>query len=1114
MKDVPSFVVVKIDDEDPKMEARRNEKDYEGLRRTARLEPSFLATPSPLTFYTTFSHFTTVLSDGKPSISTRLEVITNVFTDVVLPTRTTDEVPPRKRSRDVVKAEANTVASEEAADLNHNRRPQARKLLSLSSKENEFSVPDQFVVTDEEAASANRHKPGLVARSAGNEGSSADKAKDHPVGLIQSAEARAVRNGATTVYATEVYGTFINGAYAQVVSTAVRVFSDQNQRSSSHLPSRQELTTSLGSPAPTRPTGLISSIANTVIHDSTTTAYTTNIYGTYIRGMYAHVAQTTSTVIKPQASKSVSSITKSQEYKTGLISSLVNTEIHDATTTVWKTHVYGTLINGFYAHVASTASELQTPEPRSSKRHRPTRAGYTRGPRQPQTTHQLKHQAEDEEYDLYHDDDYEQVTARSKSQASRNEDIRQASPPSGVNIRPFRRDRVSFAPPSRVANKPAFTLQLRRPHGRQRLNSRRPLKPEEEEIEAEEAVHSSAATPQLHLGRRRGSARPLAGKAPARAPFTRTRPSAVDKTYAINPSRAKSEEEYSDYEEDDDYAAERNPPFIGVAVDGSRQDEVPSGDRPEEVALFSSGLEPSLGRASSWSLAQSRSPHIAASESISDTDAVTTISMGPITEVYEQPATDIPVLPKPTKGVSAKKWKAEKKPTAALDVSPEDDKYGIGRKFISRKLQQFEETEDEGVRQAADFTRIRGRSRVRATRVQPLHLSTPEPLVDNSGAPQPGFDNAGTVHDEPVEGGVRTGVRRGRVFRRPVHRNRAILDGSSPNEFRGPHGGFIRRRPPHVVQDPVDLNPIQEPSSAFHFGDDQQAYSPGNLLETPLPALSSHLLPSPSLDNFLSSSFVGGGYSFSAPEVVATLTDPLASPPNHEITADAVTLSGLETSALPQGRVRRIKVLRPAPHGEGSLGDGSKKVRRVTVTRTFSPAGAPTRYEDYRPQVDTPFSQDDGGFNHFGPHQNVVPVVPQPQHQQPQDVLRVPAEVTQQAGLGHGIPYDHFSTGVNQQSFPGFSPNVPYQYSPPRAAAVCPSRPVFASRAGTTRPFYAAPTSAEFRPYSRATSPFASCARLQQFTSRGPSSSSTTTAGACVADSKLTPNSLQKDSAD
>ncbi|XP_065305887.1 mucin-17-like isoform X3 [Dermacentor albipictus] len=471
--------------------------------------------------------------------------------------------------------------------------------------------------------------------------------------------------------------------------------------------------------------------------------------------------------------------------------------------------------------------------------------------------------------------------------------------------------------------------------------------------------------------------------------------------------------------------------FIGVAVDGSRQDEVPGGDRSEEVALFSSGIEPSLGRASSWSLAQSRSPHSAASESISDADEVTTISMGPITEVYEQLATDIPVLPKPTKGGSAKKWKAEKKPTAAPDVSPED-KYGIGRKFVSRKLQQFEETEDEGVRPAADFTRIRGRSRVRATRVQPLHLSTPEALVDNSGAHQPGFDNAGAVQDVPAEGVARTGVRRGRVFRRPVHRNRAILDDSSPNEFRGPHGGFIRRRPPHIVQDPVDLNPPQEPSSAFHFGDDHQAYSPGNLLETPLPALSSHhILPSPSLDNFLSSSFVGGGYSFSAPEVVATLTDPLASPPNHEITADAVALSGLETSALPQGRVRRIKVLRPAPHGEGSLGDGSKKVRRVTVTRTFSPAGAPTRYEDYRPQVDTPFNQDDGGFNHFGPHQNVVPVVQQQQRQQPQDVLRVPAEVTQQAGLGHGVPYDHFETGVNQQSFPGFSPNVPYQYSPP-----------------------------------------------------------------------------------
>ncbi|EEC13048.1 conserved hypothetical protein [Ixodes scapularis] len=49
----------------------------------------------------------------------------------------------------------------------------------------------------------------------------------------------------------------------------------------------------------------------------------------------------------------------------------------------------------------------EEPKPRPTKRHRPTRAGYTRGPRQPPTTHQIKHQGEDDEFDIYHEDDYE-----------------------------------------------------------------------------------------------------------------------------------------------------------------------------------------------------------------------------------------------------------------------------------------------------------------------------------------------------------------------------------------------------------------------------------------------------------------------------------------------------------------------------------------------------------------------------------------------------------------------------------------------------------------------------------------------------------------------------------
>uniref|UniRef100_A0A147BD45 Putative mucin-2 n=1 Tax=Ixodes ricinus TaxID=34613 RepID=A0A147BD45_IXORI len=472
----------------------------------------------------------------------------------------------------------------------------------------------------------------------------------------------------------------------------------------------------------------------------------------------------------------------------------------------------------------------------------------------------------------------------------------------------------------------------------------------------------------------------------------------------------------------------RRSAFLGFPIDGSRLDALGRDERPEEVRLFSSGVESSVENSSPNSESTSTLDN-AVSKAASEADAVTTISMGPLTEVYEQPATEVPIIPKHPKGIS-KKWKKNHKAPSSVEVGT-DNKYGIGAKFVSRKLQQFPEERDEEVRPVRDFTRLRGR--VRATPVEALALPTPEALVDNSGSSSPDFEFSDGGHHNDALDGARHGVRRGRILRRPVQRNRAIIDGSSPsfNGFRGPHGGFIRRRPPHVVPDHVDLNPPQEHNGGLHLGEEPQAFSPGNLHETSVAYLSSYNLdpsPSVSLDNLISSSFVGDGHSLSSVPVGETsLSEPVTTELTHQISADAVTLSGLETSKLPKGKVRRIKVLRPAPHGEGFLGDGSKKVRRVTVTRTFSLTGEPTRYEDYRPQAESPFNQDYGSYNQFVPHQNVVPVVQQPQ----QEILRVPQQVSQQADVHQGSNYDPYAPGLNQQSYQGYSPNVPFQFSQP-----------------------------------------------------------------------------------
>ncbi|KAG0420032.1 hypothetical protein HPB47_003730 [Ixodes persulcatus] len=1348
--------------------------------------------PTPTTYYTTYTYFTTILEAGRPVVQTRYETYTDIVSGLVLPTRAvvaplqpkedfrhdqvqltqdTEQVqlpvlqnvsPARRRRRsqegsglkesDVIsggrklneeakvmpRSQVSRVQRGLSRDVDVAQARPGRKMLSHGKRSSDLVLARWIRLT-----SSNIRVPcttikclrelslewvRMPYRPTNPNPSPADKTKEYPTGLIQSVEARAIRNGATTVYATEVYGTFINGAYAQVVSTAVRVFSDspnglgQSAKSSTKDDILTKSVTPTSASQLSHATGLLSSFSNTVIHDRTTTAYTTNIYGTYIRGMYAHSSTHQTTTAPAVAANSETHI-----------SSEINTEIRNGATTLHTTNVYGTYINGFYAHVARSTSrdedgddyggnefldeededyneydeksvQPEEPKPRPTKRHRPTRAGYTRGPRQPQTTHQIKHQGEDDELDIYHEDDYEQGS-RAKSQASRADDARPHSAAAGINIRPFRRDRGAFGVPSRTASKPSFTLQLRRPQkpkkrftvlqrrhsctwdaeealrdhflekwveGQRHLQERdlRTIKPMEflrteqrqkmntlimmkrrkitrrsactleegrlnikptarlpsngrtrglggrqptrvgpthqEDNDSNEETHSNGRlrgrlnplaknrrnrnrgrapnlkssfnavgkdveeSPNLPFARLRGNRRRsvilptaystvvdddgntktfLSSKTdsnglfrtvtevliittdlqqfrilpikvgfstrtdtitettvltqlttvfstitpdvipttPATAPpaypvpfypqipnqdfslltssyvttetivtstvlpivlrgrtllstikTTKFSESTITKTASVPVPQVPTAAPYipqpyfavpqittlltlyvtgdqgdvipvvttvtvpfyqqpffhtkvarSVPDRASQFATLASTAFLGFPIDGSRLDALGRDERPDEVRLFSSGVESSVENSSPNSESTSTLDN-AVSKAASEADAVTTISMGPLTEVYEQPATEVPVIRKHPKGIS-KKWKKNHKAPSSVEVGT-DNKYGIGARFVSRKLQQFPEERDEEVRPVRDFTRLRGR--VRATPVEALALPTPEALVDNSGSSSPDFEFSDGGHHNDALDGARHGVRRGRILRRPVQRNRAIIDGSSPsfNGFRGPHGGFIRRRPPHVVPDHVDLNPPQEHNGGLHLGEEPQAFSPGNLHETSVAYLSSYNLdpsPSVSLDNLISSSFVGDGHSLSSVPVGETsLSEPVTTELTHQISADAVTLSGLETSKLPKGKVRRIKVLRPAPHGEGFLGDGSKKVRRVTVTRTFSLTGEPTRYEDYRPQAESPFGQDYGSYNQFVPHQNVVPVVQQPQ----QEILRVPQQ--------------------------------------------------------------------------------------------------------------------------
>ncbi|GFY70644.1 transposable element Tc3 transposase [Trichonephila inaurata madagascariensis] len=240
-----------------------------------------------------------------------------------------------------------TTASTDADDSTNKRRRR-----SFTDFESWRPIARKLLATpDEEAFDRISRNNDLVLSSSH---SSPGKNQEQQIGLIRTMESREVNNGITTIYGTEIHGTFINGLYAQVAHTKVRLHSDtSNEIEKTPIIATPALSSSVTKnlETETNKVGLVSSRISTSVRDGLTTVYTTNIYGTYIGEVYAHLAQTTSNVIQPTA-------TVQNPYPTGLISAVTRSEDNFGTITLFTTQIYGTFVNNYYAHIASTHSNV------------------------------------------------------------------------------------------------------------------------------------------------------------------------------------------------------------------------------------------------------------------------------------------------------------------------------------------------------------------------------------------------------------------------------------------------------------------------------------------------------------------------------------------------------------------------------------------------------------------------------------------------------------------------------------------------------------------------------------------------------------------------------------
>ncbi|KAG5890181.1 hypothetical protein JTB14_014347 [Gonioctena quinquepunctata] len=111
-----------------------------------------------------------------------------------------------------------------------------------------------------------------------------------------------------------------------------------------------------------KPTGLLSTIVNTLENDGTTTILSTDVYGTYIDGLYAKVLESTSSILSDQIKISP---TRVDDLKPTGIVSINKGKIVDAegvSTLFYTTQAVGTYIDNLYAQVTESTSSLAVDE--------------------------------------------------------------------------------------------------------------------------------------------------------------------------------------------------------------------------------------------------------------------------------------------------------------------------------------------------------------------------------------------------------------------------------------------------------------------------------------------------------------------------------------------------------------------------------------------------------------------------------------------------------------------------------------------------------------------------------------------------------------------------------
>ncbi|KAK5640711.1 hypothetical protein RI129_009258 [Pyrocoelia pectoralis] len=317
----------------------------------------------PITYFTTFTYWTTLYKDGVTRVTSREETISNV----VSPTVTTSVSLPSISVTSIEITHSNTAEKESvvptqvATEKDDLTTYYTTYTYYTTSYVGDSTVINSRLDTVTNVINETREiEANQVARAIGtipqNQIESEVKPTSSllPTGLLSTIASTINNSGTQTVLSTDIYGTYIDGVYAKVLESTTSILTD------SISPSIVQSTI--------LPTGVVSLNRGKIVDAQgiSTLYYTTQAIGTYIDNLYAQVIESTSSINVDEDKKSLNAAEEQTKHRTGLVRLIEGSIVQNRTTTFYQSKVIGTIIEGRYAQIIESTSSFiidKTPEP-------------------------------------------------------------------------------------------------------------------------------------------------------------------------------------------------------------------------------------------------------------------------------------------------------------------------------------------------------------------------------------------------------------------------------------------------------------------------------------------------------------------------------------------------------------------------------------------------------------------------------------------------------------------------------------------------------------------------------------------------------------------------------